>query len=117
MLPECAMRLRHRPRPNLGRFREDFLQFVDPQHTRRKPLSDLKHLLNSLLCLSDVLVIHGSGIELHQRQLPFASNRPSTHTLSAALDPQNNDASRRPKLPSRVLPSPTSLCEPALQII
>ena len=37
-------------------------------------ISDLEHFLNSLFCLSDEFVIDGSGVKLHERNTPFASD-------------------------------------------
>src|SRR5439155_2636114 len=58
-------------------------------------------------------------IELHQRQFPFARNRPCTHALTAPLHPENDHASRRlqAKGTRLILPSPPPLCQPVLQIV
>src|ERR1700675_1448329 len=98
---------------------EDFFQLIDPQHARGEALGNLEYFLNSLFRLAYEFVVHGGGIELHQRQLPFPGYGAGAETLAASLDPENDDPLRRieAELEGAVVPRAAALLQPVLQIV
>src|SRR6266496_2263363 len=117
--PEVATRRPHPPTPNPARSRQRPSPVRQSTHTWSQTFRDLNHLLNALFGFANVLVVHRSRIELHQRQFPFARDRPRTHALAAAQRAENDHASRwlQAKRTRLILPSTPPLCQPVLQIV
>ena len=98
---------------------ENFFQFVDPQHAGREALGNFENSLDSFFRLADEFVVDCGGIELYQRNIPFAGDGARTQALAASLHAENDDTLGRieTELEGARVPGISPLREPAFQIL